>query len=281
LFHIEDGFLRSAGLGADLVRPLSWVVDEQGIYYDATCPSRLESILAAMEPDPLLEQRAAALRERIVAARLTKYNVGNERWQPPSAVSRVVLVPGQVESDASLAFGAPDVRRNIDLLRAVRIACPDAHVVYKPHPDVLAGMRRAGIEEEEARHWCDELVGNVPMDALIEHAHEVHVMTSLSGFEALLRGKEVICHGLPFYSGWGLTHDLVRCPRRERNLTLDQLVAGALIRYPVYFDRDGKGRITPEGALDALAEWAARRGGREPWWRGMARTVLRQIVGVR
>jgi capsular polysaccharide export protein len=281
VFRIEDGFLRSVGLGSDLVRPLSWVVDDQGIYYDATRPSRLESILANMEPDAGLSERAAALCERIVASQLTKYNVGNANWQSPSAASRVVLVPGQVESDTSLAFGAPDVRRNIDLLRAVRIARPDAHVVYKPHPDVLAGMRRAGTGEEEARHWCDEVVGNVPMDCLLEHAHEVHVMTSLSGFEALLRGKEVICHGLPFYAGWGLTHDLVQCPRRERNLTLDQFVAGALIRYPVYFDREGKRRITPEAALDLLAEWSAERGGREPWWRGTARIILRRVVGVR
>ena len=111
-----------------------------------------------------MSERAAALCERIVASQLTKYNVGNANWQSPSAASRVMLVPGQVESDTSLAFGAPDVRRNIDLLRAVRIARPDAHVVYKPHPDVLAGMRRAGTGEEEARHWCDEVVGNVPMD---------------------------------------------------------------------------------------------------------------------
>ena len=43
--HIEDGFLRSVGLGADLVRPLSWVIDHRGIYYDATRASDLEHML--------------------------------------------------------------------------------------------------------------------------------------------------------------------------------------------------------------------------------------------
>jgi capsular polysaccharide export protein len=63
------------------------------------------------------------------------------------------------------------------------------------------------------------------------------VLTSLTGFEALLRGCEVTCHGTPFYAGWGLTRDLGRVPdRRGRTLTLDALVAGVLILYPRYLD---------------------------------------------
>ena len=36
LRRVEDGFLRSRGLGADLVPPLSLVADDLGIYYDPT-----------------------------------------------------------------------------------------------------------------------------------------------------------------------------------------------------------------------------------------------------
>mgnify|MGYP006349231059 FL=1 len=42
---LEDGFLRSVGLGKT-EPPLSIVVDDLGIYYDATHPSRLESQIA-------------------------------------------------------------------------------------------------------------------------------------------------------------------------------------------------------------------------------------------
>ena len=59
-------------------------------------------------------------------------------------------------------------------------------------------------------------------------------MTSLAGFEALLRGKPVWTYGRPFYAGWGLTHDALDFPRRDRRLDLDQLIAGALIAYPIY-----------------------------------------------
>lgn len=279
--RLEDGFLRSVGLGADLIRPLSWVVDGRGLYYDARQPSDLEVLLQETIFDAGLLERARRLRERIVALGLTKYNVGSKTWQRPNSASRVILVPGQVESDASLAFGAPGIRRNMDLLRAVREANPGAYVVYKPHPDVVARLRAAGQDEQAALQWCDEIVVDAPMDKLLAAVDEVHVMTSLAGFEALLRGKAVTCHGLPFYAGWGLTTDVTSCPRRSRRLSLDEMVAGALILYPLYFDRRGKRRISPEKALDELATWRDTAGTALPWWRGLFRVLLRRVVGVR
>jgi capsular polysaccharide export protein len=279
--RLEDGFLRSVGLGADLIRPLSWVVDGRGLYYDARQPSDLEVLLQETIFDAGLLERARRLRERIVALGLTKYNVGSSSWQRPNSASAVILVPGQVESDASLAFGAPGIRRNMDLLRAVREANPGAYVVYKPHPDVVARLRAAGQDEQTALRWCDKVVVDAPMDQLLAAVDEVHVMTSLAGFEALLRGKAVTCHGLPFYAGWGLTTDVISCPRRSRRLSLDELVAGALMLYPLYFDRRGERRISPEEALDELAAWRDTAGTALPWWRGLLRMVLRRVVGVR
>ena len=104
--RVEDVFLRSVGLGADLTRPISWVLDWSGIYFDATQPSDLETLLSETVFPSDLMKRAAELRERVVAAGLTKYNVGTMRWSRPSGVSRVILVPGQVERDASIALGA-------------------------------------------------------------------------------------------------------------------------------------------------------------------------------
>ena len=281
VLRLEDGFLRSVGLGADLIRPLSWVIDGRGMYYDATKPSDLEVLFATSTFDEELLSRAASLRSRIVAAGLTKYNVGEACWLRPPYASRVILVPGQVESDASLAFGASGVNTNMGLLIAVREANADAYLVYKPHPDVFARLRATGQGEQEAYRWCDEVLTNVAMGDLLMAVDEVHVLTSLAGFEALLRGKSVTCYGQPFYSGWGLTHDLVPDARRTRSLTLDELVAVALIKYPLYLSRDGKKLITPEHALDELLSWRARSGGGTPWWREIIRIFLRRIIGVR
>lgn len=281
VWRMEDGFLRSVGLGADLVRPMSWIVDRQGIYYDATQVSDLEQLLAETKFDASLLAKASALRARVVASGLTKYNVGSRRWLRPAHAGRVILVPGQVESDASLAFGAPGERTNIGVLRAVRLAHPDAYVLYKPHPDVFARLRAEGQNEQSAHRWCDEVVTDVAMGDLLAVVDEVHVMTSLAGFEALLRGKPVTCYGQPFYAGWGLTQDVMSLARRSRRLSLDELVAGALMLYPLYLSRDGKRLIAPEQALDELSAWLQRTGGRTTVWRQFIRIFLRKIIGVR
>lgn len=281
VFRIEDGFLRSVGLGAELVRPLSWVVDSSGIYYDATAPSDLEAILATQAFDDALCARAARLRERIVASRLTKYNVGGKTWQRPAHANRVILVAGQVESDASLAYGAPGERENMGLLQTVRAEHVGAYVLYKPHPDVTARLRKVGANEHSAWAWCDEVVDDVSMGDLLSQVDEVHVLTSLSGFEALLQGKKVTCHGQPFYSGWGLTVDRLPNARRKRQLSLDALVAGVLIEYPLYLSRDGKALISAEEAVDSLQKWRSSRGMQVRWWQKIVRVFLRILIGVR
>lgn len=275
MVRLEDGFLRSVGLGAELVAPLSWVMDRSGLYYDATAASDLETLLARTEFDAALLERARLLRQRIVAGGITKYNVGSRPWQRPAGVARVVLVVGQVESDASLAFGAPALRRNMDLLRTVRELVGDAHLVYKPHPDVVAQLRAAGDGEGQAAQWCDEVAADVPMDRLLAAVDEVHVLTSLAGFEALLRGRKVVTHGLPFYAGWGLTEDRLSTPRRTRSLTLDALVAATLILYPTYVSRTTGHFTTPERALTELQEWKARGMTSRPLWRRLLRWFYR------
>jgi capsular polysaccharide export protein len=275
---VEDGFLRSVGLGADLVRPLSWVIDSQGIYYDASRPSDLEHLLQTSSFDATILHRAAALRAKLVSTGLTKYNVGDAPWRRPAAAAgkKVVLVPGQVESDAAIRLGATGVATNLALLQAARRAEPDAWLIYKPHPDVVAGLRNAGAHENLAVHSCDELVTGVPMGALLESVDAVHVLTSLTGFEALLRGKEVVCHGIPFYAGWGLTKDRLPILRRSRLLSPDELVAGVLLLYPTYVSRRSRQRCTAEQALEELLTWRSTSGAALPFWRKMLRPLLKR-----
>ncbi|MEK0445296.1 MAG: capsular biosynthesis protein [Verrucomicrobiota bacterium] len=255
VIRLEDGFLRSVGLGAGLTRPLSWVADPLGIYYDATRPSGLEDLLSTHPFPPPLLQRAAALRERVVALNLTKYNVGTQGWTRPTNASRVILVPGQVEADASLRFGSPRIRTNLELLRAVRESHPSAFLVYKPHPDVASGLRGAGAGESQTPLWSDCVLKDVSMADVLPEVDEVHLLTSLTGFEALLRGKKVVCYGLPFFAGWGLTEDREPTPRRGRSLSLDALVAATLVLYPRYLSRTTAQMVSPETALDELVAW--------------------------
>lgn len=251
---IEDGFLRSVGLGAEFSAPVSWVFDKTGMYFDATEPSDLELILQHHNIGPEIQQRAAMLKQTILQQQLTKYNVGNASWQRPSH-PKVILVPGQVESDASIRFGSPVVKRNIDLLRAVRQAEPHAYIVYKPHPDVVAGARAAGEQENTATLYCDEQVTHANIATMLPQVDEIHTITSLTGFEALLRGKKVVCYGQPFYAGWGLTTDIHPPKNRTRNRNLNELIAAALLLYPVYVSKQTGYYTSAEFIVHELSQW--------------------------
>lgn len=252
--RIEDGFVRSVGLGSNLHPPQSIVLDRRGIYYDPSSPSDLEHILEHSAFTPDLLARGEAVARFIVARGISKYARGSEAPPPrPRDGRRLVLVTGQVEDDLSVKRAGGAVAGNLDLLRRTRAAEPDARILFKPHPDVDAGHRVGRIEDREALAYVDEVV-RTPIDRLLAPVDAVHVLTSLTGFEALLRGREVIVHGSPFYAGWGLTTDLgPPLARRTRRLSLAELVAGTLILYPLYLDPVTQLPCPPEVVLERFA----------------------------
>ena len=263
LLHVEDGFVRSVGLGSDLIRPQSLVLDERGIYFDATRPSDLEVMLATRSFTPEDLARAQAVRAFIMQHGITKYNLEPRDAAPWGAEARaagrtVVLVPGQVEDDASIRLGCTTERTNLALLQAVRAALPNAYIVYKPHPDVASGNRKGRVALQAARQWANHIETTLSVVSCIDAVDEVHTMTSLSGFDALLRGRRVVTYGQPFYAGWGLTEDRAEqataFERRTRRLSLDELVAGALLHYPIYWDWTLKGYTTCEAVLHRIVE---------------------------
>ncbi|WP_251978346.1 capsular polysaccharide biosynthesis protein [Salinicola avicenniae] len=262
LWRAEDGFLRSVGLGVDLTRPCSLALDATGVHYAGRRPSDLETLLATTEFSRRLLQRAANLRRRLVAEGLSKYNVDRHSGQQDLTRLEVlkrrhvplILVTGQVETDASITSNPTEIRTNHQLLANVRQANPHAVVIYKPHPDVVSGAR-LGTLPPEARRLYDIELPCTDIALLLERVDALHTISSLSGFEALLRGVEVHTYGMPFYAGWGLTHDRCRFPRR-RPLTLDALVAGSLILYPVYVAPGSRQLCNAETIVDLLTRQA-------------------------
>lgn len=266
IIQVEDGFLRSVGLGANFARPISWVQDSRGIYYDPNKPSQLEEILQTTRFDQNLIERAKKLRQIIRKYSISKYNESAHCINRTKPHAPVLLVPGQVECDASIRLGSPKIKTNIDLLRSVRRTNPEAYIIYKPHPDTVHGLRPSGRDEDKAQEYCDEIVTDVAISSVFDVIDEVHTITSLAGFEALLRDIRVVCYGLPFYAGWGLTTDAIPVPRRTRSLTIDELVAGSLILYPAYVSPKTYNFITPEQAVRELVEWKRRTTASSPKW---------------
>jgi capsular polysaccharide export protein len=254
VIRIEDGFIRSAGLGTLLHPPQSIVVDRLGIYYDPHRASDLEVLLAEIDLDDRLRARAAKLIRALTDHGITKYGTGGSARETLPRARRHILVTGQVEDDQSVLLGGGDVGGNLDLLHRARAEEPDACIIYKPHPDVVAGLRKGHVDRSEALRHADLVLTDGAMTALFGQVDAVHVLTSLAGFEALLRGKEVVTHGQPFYAGWGLTRDLAApIARRQRRLSLEELVAGALILYPRYLDPETRLPCPPEILVRRMA----------------------------
>lgn len=262
LARVEDGFIRSAGLGAGLAPASSLVMDKRGIYYDATQASDLEWMLENVDLDDEQRERGASLRHEILQARVSKYNLGKSPTEGLfPANCRKVLVPGQVADDASILktrSGSIDLvtagNINIALLERARRDNPDAHIIYKPHPDVASGLRKGAIDVSDSLKFADQVIEGTDIIDVIDACDKVETLTSLSGFEALLRGKDVVVHGLPFYAGWGLTTDHTHCERRTRRRTIDELVYLTLVKYSLYVNPSTFRRCGPEEVIGALQE---------------------------
>jgi len=253
IVQIEDGFIRSSGLGAECRPPASIVADRSGIHFDPTRPSDLEQLLTKTRFGGELVGRAERLIDQITALGVTKYNLPGGRPPATPRGRRTVLVVGQVEDDLSVRLGGADVRGNLDLLRRARALEPDALIIYRPHPDVDGGYRRGRLPDHVALRFADQVARGHDLPALIDSVDALHVLSSLTGFEALIRGCEVIVHGQPFYAGWGLTRDLAPPPRRGRALHVTELAAAALILYPRYLDPVTGRRCSPETLVSRLA----------------------------
>ncbi|MCR8690857.1 MULTISPECIES: capsular polysaccharide biosynthesis protein [Campylobacter] len=233
IIRVEDGFIRSVGLGSDLTRPYSLVFDDVGIYFDTTSPSRLENILNYHKFSSSELEAAKKLKDILIDSKISKYNDDKDGIISSKNGKKIALVIGQVEDDASVRIGA-DGMKNIELLEQARLNSPNSHIIYKPHPDVVSGNRIGLVDIDQALKYCDEVLEGVSMPTLLDLADEIHTMTSTSGLEAILRGKRVICYGRPFWAGWGLSDDKKPQPRRYRSLSSDELVAGAYLLYPRY-----------------------------------------------
>ncbi|WP_053070284.1 glycosyltransferase family 29 protein [Alkalihalobacillus pseudalcaliphilus] len=261
LIRVEDGFIRSLDLGAKHSFPLSIVKDSRGLYFNPQQPSDLEHILLNTNFDQVLLSQAQKNIQLIHTHGISKYNhaekVDVTKIYGPKTAKRI-LVMGQVEDDASIKFGLDKNMTNNELVWAAYQENPNAEIIYKPHPDVLEGLREKRSDPKEVEHIAKVITSPLSVPDALTTIDHVYTFTSLSGFEALIRGINVTCFGMPFYSGWGLTDDRQTCERRTRTLTIEQLFAGAYMLYPEYMDEHGK-RSDCEATIHYLSQLKVER----------------------
>ena len=235
----EDGFIRSLDLGVNNSPSFSIVEDDLGIYYDAITPSKLENILNSYDfkSDKKLLKDAKKAISLIVENNISKYNnaddLKNDFFKDKN---ERVLVIAQTAGDASLKYGMLDNFTTNDMINAAIVENPNADIYLKIHPDVLSGKKKSDIDIELVKNKCMIIEENINPLSLLKHFSKVYTKTSQMGFEALLVGCECICFGMPFYAGWGVTNDKSICKRRKRELSVEEIFAGAYILYTKYYN---------------------------------------------
>ena len=243
--HIEDGFIRSVGLGSNHILGYSLCFDQTGIYYDSRSPSDLENMLNTYDftNKKDLIKKAKSIIKDITSNGISKYNlldknkVDIEKLYGLKTKKRILVI-GQVENDQSLIYGCDVIMSNLEFIEKVILENPDSQIIYKPHPDVISGKRRELSNFDSIQDRIEILTVDVPLSTSLGSVDQVYTMTSLAGFEALLYGIPVTTFGAPFYSNWGLTDDRQIVERRKRNLKLEELFAVAYILYPRYISDD-------------------------------------------
>ncbi|MEA2019601.1 MAG: capsular polysaccharide biosynthesis protein, partial [Campylobacterota bacterium] len=208
---LEDGFIRSLGLGVDKSPTFSIVEDDIGIYYDATTSSKLENILNNYDfkSDENLISEAKKAIALIKTHHISKYNNSidiKENYFNSKDEKRVLII-AQTAGDSSLKYGMLDDFTTEDMIKDALLENIDSGIYLKVHPDVLSGKKSSDIDIKSLDKRVKVITENLNPISLLKKFDKVYTKTSGMGMEALIVGCKCVCYGMPYYAGWGITID--------------------------------------------------------------------------
>jgi len=235
---LEDGFIRSVGLGVEGYPAFSIVEDDSGMHYDAFKETRIERLLNSYDFDNEILNLADEAIELLKKYKISKYNLSPMLLpqKVKDTKGEKILIIAQTAGDNSLKYGRAYEFEPKDIILSALEENPNSTVFVKVHPDVLTGKRESSIDIDLATKYCEVITENTNPLMLIEEFDKVYTQTSQMGFEALLFDKHVVTFGMPFYSGWGITDDRLINERRKRKLTFKEVFAAAYILYSKYYN---------------------------------------------
>lgn len=236
-------------------KALGFLLDDMGYYFDSHQASRCEQTLNAddyfLEDHELLRSRM--LIEKINKHDITKYN----KYVTTGAVgfdleSDCILVVDQKKGDASIAFAGATDDTFADMMKAAIKDNPGKKIYFKRHPDSVHknfnSYRNRNVKEIEV------LPDDIQINLVLNKCSKIYTVSSQVGFEGLLKGKEVVCFGVPFYAGWGLTDDRTYVPRRNKSRKIEEIFHQVCIRQSVYINPHTGKRIELEALLNIILE---------------------------
>ena len=95
VLRVEDGFIRSSGLGSNLCKPSSLCIDSLGMYFNAQRLSQLETSLMGSNLTQEQYLDAVELLTLLKQQKVSKYNLSSvAHYQKPNTQKKVLLVVG-------------------------------------------------------------------------------------------------------------------------------------------------------------------------------------------
>lgn len=267
VFFIEDAFLRCVVTPAQILQSeqkcyqnsCGYIMDDLTAYFDATRPSRMEKIINSnFEVTEEQRKRCKKVIDKIVKNKISKYNnqpvyepkIGREGFSK-------VLVIDQSYKDYSILKGCADDNTFNRMLTTAINENPNADIIIKTHPDAMGDNSlkpKCYYQNVQSHDNIYKLTEAINPISLIEYADKIYVCSSQFGFEALMCGKEVHTFGMPFYAGWGLTIDDLKCARRTKERSLEEIFYIAYIYMAQYVDPMTNQAYEIEDAIDYLIE---------------------------
>lgn len=238
------------------VKGISITFDDTAQFYNSTKISRLEQMLNDTELILTNEQiaRARYCIDYIVNNHLTKYNaqpIITPNYGRPG--KKKILVVDQKYSDMSITLGMANKKTFSDMLNHAKATNPDADILIKSHPDFIYGKLQSYYNKNNINYsnvyFITEPINPI---SLIQYCDKVYVCSTQFGFESLMCGKETHVFGMPFYAGWGLTHDNIKLDRRTNKRTLEEIFYIAYIEYSYYVNPNTGKQCEIEEAMEYL-----------------------------
>ncbi len=238
LIRLEDGFLRSYASELNS-QSLSIITDSRGLYYNSYFDSDLEKIIVGK-----INYSTNYIEDClniIISYKLSKYTIDREYKLPKkNDEQKKILVVDQTFGDLAVKYGASEPKTFIEMLEAAHTENPEATIYIKTHPEVTSDRKKGYLTHIQVSDRIVMIREDVNPIDLIQKMDKVYVVTSQMGFEALMCGKTVVCFGVPWYAGWGVTDDRVKdspaWARRSKKRTVDELFAAAYLHYTRYLN---------------------------------------------
>ncbi len=266
--YIEDGFIRSYGIGLSNEPGCSIIIDDMTAYYDATKPSRLETYLAS---DSCLteEDRNYCRRciDKIINYRLSKYN-DTPIFKPEIGQQgrKKLLLVDQRYGDMSVVYGLANDQTFKSMLSDALKNYSEWDIIIKVHPDAIKGGKSSYFNMETlkfAKHKNNIFIIDYDINpyCLFDIVDEVFVCSSQLGFEACMAGKQVHCYGMPFYAGWGITNDKIKIDRRNKKRDILEIFYFSYVKLSRYVDPTSGTPCKLEEFIELMHENVLRHGG--------------------